>query len=264
MKPHLILTTALALSLAACSQPAEESTAQVEAAQTVSADTLAAAVANEARPEQARALDENRKPAEVLAFLGIQEGDAAADLMSGGGYWAEILAKAVGENGSVTALEPDQFFDEEAWTALSQREPGIVLERYPFEEFATDAERFDFAIMNLNYHDLYWESEQYKMSRTDPDAYLASLYKAMKPGGVVGVIDHAGNPGDTRKTVDDYHRIDPAVVRADLERAGFVLEAESDMLANPEDDRETSVFAPEIRGKTDRFVMKFVKPSAKE
>ena len=60
------------------------------------------------------------------------------------------------------------------------------------------------------------------------------------------------------------HRIDPATVRADFEKAGFVLEAESDLLANPEDDHTTNVFAPEIRGKTDRFVMKFVKPDGGE
>ena len=70
------------------------------------------------------------------------------------------------------------------------------------------------------------------------------------------------NEGDTRATVDALHRIDPAVVRADFEKAGFVLEAESDMLANPEDDHTTGVFSPDIRGKTDRFVMKFVKPEA--
>ncbi|MCA0910854.1 class I SAM-dependent methyltransferase [Qipengyuania gaetbuli] len=261
MKPYLILTSALALSLAACSQPASEDAAPPAETQAVSADALAAAVANEARPEAARERDAGRKPAEILAFLGLEQGDAAVDVISGGGYWAEILARAVGENGSVTAFEPEQFYDEEAWSALSEREPGIAVERYPFEKFAPGADRFDFAIMNLNYHDVYWESEEYKLPRTDPEQFLAALYATMKPGGVVGVIDHTGKPGDTRKTVDDFHRIDPAVVRADFEKAGFVLEAESDMLANPDDPLDVGVFDPAIRGKTDRFVMKFVKPA---
>ncbi len=261
MKPHLILTTALALSLAACSQPRAENTEDTAITLAVPADTLDAAVANDARPERARELDESRKPAEVLAFLGLEEGDDAADLISGGGYWAEILARSVGESGSVTALEPEQFFDEEAWTALSEREPGIALERYPFEGFAPGTDRFDFAIMNLNYHDVYWESEEYNVPRSDPDEFLAALYAAMKPGGVVGVIDHAGDEGDTRAIVEETHRIAPSVVRADFEKAGFVLEDESDMLRNPDDDYSTSVFNPEIRGKTDRFVMRFVKPT---
>ena len=261
MKPYLILTGALALSLAACSQPASEETEQPAASEALSADALAAAVANEARPEAARELDAGRKPAEILAFLGLEQGDAAVDIISGGGYWAEILARAVGESGSVTAFEPEQFYDAEAWGALSEREPGIAVERYPFESFAPDADRFDFAIMNLNYHDVYWESEEYNLPRSEPDAFLAALYATMKPDGVVGVIDHTGRPGDTRKTVDDFHRIDPAVVKADFEKAGFVLEAQSDMLANPDDPLDVGVFDPAIRGKTDRFVFRFRKPA---
>ncbi|MBX7527388.1 class I SAM-dependent methyltransferase [Qipengyuania vesicularis] len=262
MKLHVTVATALALSLAACSQPATEEAETETAAQALSLEALDAAVANEARPEQARELDASRKPAAVLAFLGLEEGDTAADLVSGGGYWAEILAKAVGPDGSVTAFEPEQFYNEEVWTALDEREPGIALERYRMEDFQSGEARFDFAVMNLVYHDLYWESEQYDVPRSEPQDYLASLYSIMKPGGIVGVIDHVGNEGDTRKTVEDFHRIDPAVVRADFEKAGFVLESESAMLANPEDGHDTSVFDPAIRGKTDRFIMKFVKPEA--
>lgn len=263
MKLPITLASALALSLAACSE-ASPARAETAAGQYVPADVLAAAVANEARPEAARALDESRKPAQVLAFLGLEQGDHAADLISGGGYWAGILVEAVGASGSVTALEPEQFYDEERWTALAAAQPGIALERYRFEDFQSEPDRFDFAVMNLVYHDLYWESERFEIPRSEPSDYLATLYAAMKPGGVVGVIDHVANPGDTRATVEAYHRIDPTVVRADFERAGFVLEAESDMLANPDDDHTTSVFAPAIRGKTDRFVMRFVKPDAVE
>ena len=83
----------------------------------------------------------------------------------------------------------------------------------------------------------------------------------MKPGAVIGIVDHAANPGgDTREVVEKLHRIDPAVVRADFERAGFVLEGESQLLRNPADDRTTNVFDDKIRGRTDRFVFKFRKP----
>jgi predicted methyltransferase len=82
----------------------------------------------------------------------------------------------------------------------------------------------------------------------------------MKPGGVVGVVDHIANPGDTRATVDKLHRIDPATVKADFKRAGFVLEGQSDMLRNPADDHSLNVFDPKIRGTTDRFAFKFRKP----
>jgi predicted methyltransferase len=243
--------------LAAASAAAEEAGAAV--------DAVIAAVAATDRPEDARAMDESRKPVDVLTWMDVRPGMTVADLLTGTGYWAEILGHVVGPEGHVVALEPNQFYNDEksgeAWKALVARAPAVSLERYPFEAFTYAPDSFDAALINLSYHDLYWQSEQYKIPRTDPDAFVRNLFAAMKPGGVVGVIDHVGNPGDTRDTVDKLHRIDPAVVKADFERAGFELVDESDLLANPEDDHTKLVFDPAIRGKTDRFVMKFAKPA---
>ncbi len=239
------------------------SSAQVLANHHEKGEALAAALNAPGRPAEAIALDESRKPAEVLAFLGLKPGMHAADLVSGTGYWAEIMARAVGANGSVIAYQPDQFYNDaegtRIWDALIARESNVTLARYPFEKFAAPAASIDFAISNLNYHDQYWESAKYKIARSDPGDYVAALYAAMKPGGVVGIIDHVGLPGDTRATVDKLHRIDPAVVKADFERAGFVLEAESDLLRNPADDHSKLVFDPALRGKTDRLLMRFRK-----
>jgi predicted methyltransferase len=94
----------------------------------------------------------------------------------------------------------------------------------------------------------------------DPGAFLKTVYASMKPGGIVGVIDHVANPGDTRENVEKFHRIDPATVKADFERAGFKLAGKSEILRNPADDHSLLVFNPQIRGKTDRFIYKFVKP----
>lgn len=252
------------LAALACAATLAFAAASPAASHEHGAETYAEAVAKPDRPAQARALDEGRKPAEVLAFLGLEQGMVAADLIPGEGYWTEIMAHVVAPTGSVVALQPQQFYNdpesEAAWAALEQRTPGITLVRYPFEAFAYTANSLDFAIMNLNYHDLYWVSERYNIPYTEPDAFVAALFAAMKPGAVVGIIDHTGAAGDTRTVVDKTHRIDPAVVRADFERAGFVLVAQSNLLANPADDLSASAFAPEVRGKTDRFVLKFVKP----
>jgi predicted methyltransferase len=225
---------------------------------------MTAAVAGPGRPAEAVALDAGRKPAEVLSFLGLHPGMAAADIMTGSGYWAEIMANAVGAKGRVTAFEPEQFYttpdEQKVWSAMLARRPDIRFVRYPFDAFASPPRSFDFAMISLNYHDLYWESAQYKIPRTDPAAFLRTLYAAMKPGGIVGVIDHVGPAGDTRAIVEKLHRIDPATVKADFMAAGFVLEAESPLLANPADDHSKLVFDPSIRGKTDRFVYRFRKP----
>ena len=95
----------------------------------------------------------------------------------------------------------------------------------------------------------------------DPDQWLKTVYAAMKPGGIVGIVDHVANPNsDARATVDKLHRIDPNVIKADFKRAGFQLVGSSDMLRNPADDHSLLVFDPKIRGKTDRVVLKFRKP----
>lgn len=250
MKPIRLFIAAAAL--ACCNAAAGAGSPQVEAA-----------IANPARTDEARALDASRRPAEVLEFLGFAPGMEAADLMTGSGYWAEIMDDAGGPGGKVTAYEPKQFYtapDEvKKWDALVARRPRVEFVRYPFEALAMPEVAYDLAIINLSYHDLYWESEQYKIPRTDPAAFLATLYKGMKPGGIVGVIDHVGSAGDTRAIVEKLHRIDPATVRADFERAGFVLEAESPLLRNPEDDATKLVFDPAVRGKTDRFLYRFRK-----
>jgi len=126
--------------------------------------------------------------------------------------------------------------------------------------FAPNA--FDSALLHLVYHDAYWESAQYNVPRIDPAIVTRALFEATKPGGVVGVIDHvAPAGGDTRAVVEATHRIDPAVIRADFERAGFVFDGESDLLRNPQDDYAKNVFDPSIRGRTDRIVYRFRKPA---
>ena len=226
---------------------------------------IAAAVAAPDRPADDIKLDAGRQPVAVLGFFGLKPGMQVADIMAGNGYYTEIMAHAVGPKGKVTAFEPTQFGGDAkataTWTALAARVPNATRTLYSFESFAAPANSFDFALLHLVYHDLYWESAQFKVTRTDPAAFLAVLYQAMKPGGIVGVVDHVASPGDTRATVDKLHRVDPATVSADFVKAGFVLDGESKLLRNATDDHSTLVFVPAVRGKTDRFVMRFRKPA---
>jgi predicted methyltransferase len=225
---------------------------------------VAAGVKASARPADAVKLDEGRRPVEVLRFLGLERGDRVLDLFAGNGYYTEIIGKAVGPKGAVVAWEPANFVDDKAkltWSALGGRVPNarLLLSSAPGMALAPDS--FDFVLLHLVYHDTYWESEKYKFPRVDPNAILAKVFIATKPGGVVGVVDHVASPGgDTRQVVEKFHRIDPAVIRADFERAGFLFDGESDLLRNPADDHEKMVFDPAIRGKTDRILYRFRKP----
>ena len=209
-------------------------------------------------------LDATRKPAQVLQFLGLRPGMQVLDLFGGNRYWSEIMAPAVGPKGSVVVWEPSQFYSPDAkaaFAAFAAKNPNASIVSTAFEAPVLPKNRFDFAILNDNYHDVYWQSDKYKIPKMEPAAFLKAVYDSMKPGGVIGVIDHVANPNsDTRATVEKLHRIDPNVVKADFKRAGFVLVGSSDILRNPADTHELLVFDPKIRGKTDRFIFKFKKP----
>jgi len=224
------------------------------------------AVASATRSADNVKLDAGRKPAEVLGYLGLQPGMRVIDMFGANRYWSEIMAPVVGAAGHVTVWQPSQFLNDQRkseFAAFAQRQGNVTLLNSPFETPLIGQDQYDFLIMNLDYHDVYWQNAERKIGRMEPDRWLKQLYGAMKPGAVLGIIDHAASPGgDTRTVVEKLHRIDPAVVRADFERAGFVLEGSSDILRNPADDHSLNVFDPKIRGQTDRFFFKFRKPAA--
>lgn len=226
--------------------------------------TIAAAVAAPDRSPDNVKLDAGRKPAEVLQFLGLRPGMHVLDLFGGNAYWAEIMAPVVGPKGHDTIWEPAQFYSDKTKQAFEQfasRHPNVSIVVSPFEAPDLPKDYADFVILNENYHDTYWKNDKMKIPQMDPAAFLKAVYASMKPGAVIGVIDHVANPNsDTRATVDKFHRIDPNVVKADFKRAGFVFVKSSDMLRNPSDDHTLPVFDPKVRGKTDRFVFEFRKP----
>jgi len=224
---------------------------------------VAAAVAAPGRPADQVKLDAVRKPAEILRFEGLKRGDIVLDLFAGGGYYSEIMAKAVGPRGGVLAWEPAGFLTDKAkagWKELRGRAPNVGLIMVSSAAFTLPGDAFDFVMLHLNYHDVYWQSAKYGYGPLDPNAFLRTVYASMKPGATIAVIDHVGPAGDTRAIVEKLHRIDPAVIKAEFKRAGFVLEAESNLLRNPADDHTKLVFDPSIRGVTDRVVYRFRKP----
>lgn len=240
------------------------STAQAQDPPSGSPPGIVPAVAMNDRPAAARALDAERMPVEVLRFLGLKRGDHVLDVMTGSGYYAEIMGNAIGSYGTVLAHEPPVFEDEKsraAFADLVKRVPNVTLLSVMPADIDPPANNLDFTMMHLVYHDAYWSSEKFKFPALNPAALLKRLFAATRPGGIVAVIDHiAASGGDTRSVADKLHRIDPAVVKADFARAGFKLEAESNLLRVAADNHSKSVFDPAIKGKTDRFVMRFRKP----
>ena len=258
----------IALFISACGQQAgDEAAATADAPEPAAAPATSNyedAVASTARLEGDSDRDAGRKPAEVLEFLGIEPGDSVLEMWASGGYYTQLLAHVVGDDGHVVAHlnTPLMGFAGDAVTArhADNRLPNVEILMAENNELALDADQFDAITIVLNYHDLYWESEEYAWTKIDIPAFLAELHKGLKPGGMLGIVDHYAAPGSPGETGSTLHRIDPAIAISELQAAGFVLEGESDVLRNPEDDHSKSVFDPEVRGKTDRFVLRFVKP----
>lgn len=249
-----ILTLSLALFAASATPPAV-------AAPTPTIDQAVAATTS--RSETNLALDASRKPAEVLRFLGLKRGMHVLDAVGGNGYWAEITSQAVGPRGRVTIWQPTQFYTQKTYDAFNAglaKAGNVGLISSPWQAPDLPAAKYDFALINLDYHDVYWSSTARNIPRQDPGPWIAAVAASLKPGAVIGIIDHSARAGsDPRESVEKYHRIDPAVVKADWEKAGFTLEATSDILRNPADPLDVLVFDKAIRGKTDRFIYRFRK-----
>lgn len=226
--------------------------------------TISAAVASSSRSADNVKLDGGRKPAQVLQFLGLRPGMNVLDLFGANAYWAEITAPVVGPKGHVTVWNPSQFYNDkrkQAFEAFMGSHPNVSIVTSPFEAPNLPKNYADWVILNDNYHDTYWQNEKYKIPQMDPNAFLKSVYASMRPGATIGVIDHVASPNsDTRATVEKFHRIDPNVVKADFQRAGFAFVGSSDILRNSADDHSVEVHDPRIAGKTDRFIFLFKKP----
>jgi predicted methyltransferase len=220
---------------------------------------IQAAAADPARATD-QAKDATRHGPEILAFAGVRPGARVADLIPGGGYWTRLLAKSVGPNGHVYGIWPSEYLkvdDEDGppYKALAAQYPNVSVLEEPAAAFAAP-ETLDLVFTAQNYHDY---PDKF-MGKVDPVALGRAVFAALKPGGVFLVVDHVAQPGSGLRDTDTLHRIDPAIVKAEMAKAGFVFAGESKLLANPADDHTLKVFDKAIRGHTDQFVYKFRKP----
>ncbi len=208
-----------------------------------------------------RDLDAQRRPAELLSFLGIRPGMKVADLAAGGGYTTEALARAVGPSGKVYGQNSAfilERFAETPWSTRLKKPVMGNVERInsEFDAPLPNIKDLDAVVMVLFYHDTVW-------LKTDRAAMNKAIYAALKPGGVYGIVDHEARAGDGVKEASTLHRIEQGVVKSEVEAAGFELAAEGTFLRNPSDTKDwnaSPMKAAERRGTSDRFVLKFVKP----
>jgi predicted methyltransferase len=222
---------------------------------------IVAAIGNSDRPSEDVQRDANRKPGEVLSYIGLKEGERVVDFIPGTGYYSRILASAVGPKGHVYG-----FYPSELGNFIKRPMPkdgAVPLEKYPNDtalvspvnEFKPP-ERVDLVFLSLNYHDLHDPF----FAPADVAKINQAVFDALKPGGLYVVIDHSAEKGSGLRDTNTLHRIDEASVKAEVEAAGFKLDGESPLLHQPGDQRTLNVFNPSVRGVTDQFILKFRKP----
>lgn len=222
------------------------------------------ALVSPARPAADVARDADRKPAEVLSFFGIGTGMTVLDLFAGGGYYTQILDTLVGPDGKVLSHNNQTYLDFVGAEFDGRFDSGKLPHSQRLIAEAADIElpgqSLDAVLMALTWHDFYYGDEQYHWPDVDETALLGKLCKAMKPGAILGVVDHVAAPGgDVHEVALSLHRIDPELVKSTIGASCFDLAGESDALRNPADDHTISALKAPIRGHTDRFVLKFVR-----
>jgi predicted methyltransferase len=225
---------------------------------------LAAAEALVAAPDRSaadRALDEGRRPAALLAFLGLRPGQRVAELGAAEGYTAELLARAVGPRGVVYAQNSRSLVQMvgPAWDrrlALPAMRPVVRVDREFEEPLPPEARGLDLVVLHATYHDLLWlDVDRGRMNR--------AVFAALAPGGALVIVDSSARAGAGREAAYELHRVDEQLVRREVEAVGFRLAAEGSFLRHPEDARDWNAAANEAgarRGTSDRFALRFLRP----
>jgi predicted methyltransferase len=223
---------------------------------------ITAALADPARPATETELDAARLPGATVAFAGIKPGSRVMEIMAGGGYFTHILAKVVGDKGYVYVYTPSELDP-----MIQKRFPGsdpkkqfaaygnVSVLHAPANSIAAP-EALDVVFTAQNYHDMHDPF----MAPADLAVINKAVFDVLKPGGLYVIIDHSAPDGSGLAATNTTHRIDEAVVKKEVEAAGFKLVAESNLLRNPKDPRDKLVFDPSIRHHTDQFFLKFMKP----
>ena len=220
---------------------------------------IAAALASPDRYDRDTGKDESRKPLSVLAFFEVQPGDRVAELNAGWGYHAALLAELVGADGCVYAHTTEGAVKRWNGNPMEKR-----IDRFGLSNIETlvstsmDAPGLpgdlDAVFMIMTYHDAVW-------SGADRAALNTAVFESLRPGGMFAVIDHHAAAGHGTDDCQPLHRIEKQSVVDEVTAAGFALEGESDCLENADDALDLMIHEKDIRGRTSRFCLRFIKPA---
>jgi predicted methyltransferase len=223
------------------------------------------AVRDPARSAKDRERDAHEHPAALFEFMQIKPGMAVADVFGGGGYYSELIAHVVGAEGRTLLVNNPAYqnFAKEDLKArfADGRLPRVTRMTVETCDLKLGQGELDAILIVMSYHDLYYADPDSGWPAIDAEHFLDQIHRALKPGGVFVIVDHAAVDGSGTKAAQDLHRIDEAFAKRDIVGHGFVFEENLDLLRNADDPRTQLVFDKTIRGKTDRFIHRYRKPA---
>jgi predicted methyltransferase len=205
------------------------------------------------------------KLSELIRFARVEAGSTVIDVYPGDGDWTRLLSDVVGPKGRIYSFVPAEVAhfknDPVGLMQTLAKEPSrenVVAVSADLVAMKEVTQQADVLWLHLFYHDLHTALIQ--ASGATASDFNRAVYERLKPGGFYVIIDHAAAAGAGKGDAQSLHRIEPAFVRGEVEAAGFVLDAESALLANKDDPHSMKVFDPSMKGKTDRFAFRFVRP----
>lgn len=253
MTKPLLMLTVLLLSLSAFARNTANTTSSL----------IDQAISHSHRNEADRKSDMHRHPKAVLSFAQIKEGDVVLDVFAGGGYYSELSAHIVGAKGRVDAFNNQAylgFVGDQLTQRLANNDlPNIRRLDQEVDQLQLAPNTYDVIIASMAFHDVYYTDLANGWPEINVPKFYKTLHQALKPNGVLVVIDHSAVNGTGISNAQSLHRIDESYLINDLKKAGFVPESSSDVLRNPKDSRDLSSFEPRIRFQTDRFLWRLKK-----
>lgn len=253
MRFSFVLSAVVSLALVGCAHTAE-----------TPASAAIAAVDNPARTAADRERDRRDQPASVLSFAGFKAADRIADIFGGGGYYSEVLSDIVGSEGQVLLINNQPYYEY----AKKDLEPRLASGRMknvthsvaPSEAMQLGTATLDGALIVMSYHDLYVADPENGWPAIDAAQFIDQIVTALKPGGMLLIVDHSAKAGTGKADAQSLHRIDEAFAIGDFKAHGLSFDGSIEILRHPDDDRTKNVFDAAIKGKTDRFVHRYRKP----
>jgi predicted methyltransferase len=227
------------------------------------ADRFDAAVANPGRSAADVKRDALDHPADILRLSGIAPGMRIADVLAGDGYYSELASYVVGPKGKILMIN-NAAFDHWSEGPLEARLKSGRLANVEHETLDLDhmnlaPESLDAVFLIKVYHDLYWVDSEGVWPKIGTRGVLDQLARALKPGGVLLLVDHSAKSGSGSTAASALHRIEERYAITDFESRGLKVVAKSDLLRRPDDARDQVSYKGPMLGKTDRFVLVFRK-----